>query len=229
MKTLNPLKVPFGTARWSPLRNVSFHQWEDAFAVEFEDGLSFLEPHHSIRKASRIAPDAIPASVELEPETRSGFFVHYDNGQIAEVSWAFIRELPPKKRTKTRPQTSPMKTSSCKLLAVIAALLLPLTAFAQVNSGSDGYDGALNPATNLVIDMADHPDGIYHYTSVNIPVDVTVSFIPNAGNKPVVWLVQGDCVISGIVQNSESLHMGLLEAKVVQVVGKEVSVEVMRP
>jgi hypothetical protein len=25
-----------------------------------------------------------------------GFFVHYDNGQTAEVSWAFIRELPPK-------------------------------------------------------------------------------------------------------------------------------------
>jgi len=28
---------------------------------------------------------------------RHGFFVHYDNGQTAEVSWAFIRELPPKK------------------------------------------------------------------------------------------------------------------------------------
>ena len=47
--------------------------------------------------------------------------------------------------------------------------------------------------------MADRPDGIYHYTSVNIPAGVTVSFIPNAGNKPVIWLVQGDCAISGIV------------------------------
>ncbi|MGH7937725.1 MAG: hypothetical protein ACREFG_04405 [Chthoniobacterales bacterium] len=97
MKTLNPLKVPFGTAKWSRLRNVSFHQWEDAFEVEFEDGLSFLEPHRSIRKANKITTGAIPASVELEPETRSGFFVHYDNGQTAEVSWAFIHELPPKK------------------------------------------------------------------------------------------------------------------------------------
>ena len=97
MKTVNPLKVPFGTAKWSLLRNVSFHQWEDAFEVEFEDGLSFLEPHRTIRKANKIAPDAIPMSVELEPETRSGFFVHYANGQTAEVSWAFIRELPPKK------------------------------------------------------------------------------------------------------------------------------------
>ena len=63
------------------------------------------------------------------------------------------------------------------------ALLLPFTGFAQVNSGSDGHDGALNPASNLVIDMADHPDGIYHYTSINIPAGVTVSFIPNAGNS----------------------------------------------
>ncbi|MEA3189397.1 MAG: hypothetical protein QOD99_3227 [Chthoniobacter sp.] len=96
MKMLNPLKVLFGTAKWSRLRNVSFHQWEDAFEVEFEDGLSFLEPHDTIRKANSITPKALPISVEVEPETRSGFFVHYDNGQTAEVSWSFIRELPPK-------------------------------------------------------------------------------------------------------------------------------------
>ena len=65
-----------------------------------------------------------------------------------------------------------MKTSHCKRLAVLAAILLPLAGFAQVNSGSDGHDGALNPTSNLVIDMADHPDGIYHYTSVNIPAGV---------------------------------------------------------
>jgi len=76
-----------------------------------------------------------------------------------------------------------MKTHT---LLLLVPLLLPLTGFAQVNSGSDGHDGALNPTSDLVIDMADHPDGIYHYTSVNIPAGVTVSFIPNAGNKPVV-------------------------------------------
>lgn len=78
-------------------------------------------------------------------------------------------------------------------------LILPLTSNAQVNSGSDGHDGALNPTANLVINMADHPDGIYHYTSVDIPGGVTVSFIPNASNTPVVWLVQGNCNISGTV------------------------------
>jgi hypothetical protein len=60
-------------------------------------------------------------------------------------------------------------------------------AHAQVNSGSDGHDGAFNPtATNTVVDMADRPDGIYHYTEVNIPAGVVVSSIPDANNSPVV-------------------------------------------
>ena len=98
MKTLNPLKVPFGKGKFSRLRNVRYLQWEDAFEVDFEDGLSFLEPHKTIRAANRIAAAAIVCSVEIEHELRSGFFVHYDNSQTAEVSWAFIRELPPKNR-----------------------------------------------------------------------------------------------------------------------------------
>ena len=96
MKVLNPLKVPFGKAKFSRVRNVAYRQWEDAFEVEFDDGLSFLEPHKSIRKANKISPGAVVESVEVEDELRHGFFVHYDNGQTAEVSWSFIRELPPK-------------------------------------------------------------------------------------------------------------------------------------
>ena len=97
MKVLNPLKAPFGKAKFSRLKNVNYRQWEDAFEVEFDDGLSFLEPHSTIRKTNRIAPKAVVESVELEEEFRHGFFVHYSNGQSAEVSWSFIRELPPKK------------------------------------------------------------------------------------------------------------------------------------
>lgn len=70
---------------------------------------------------------------------------------------------------------------------------------AQVNSGSDGHDGVLNPASNIVINMNDHPDGIYHYSSVNISNNVTVSFIPNANNTPVIWLVQSNCLIRGTI------------------------------
>jgi hypothetical protein len=97
MKALNPLKAPFGRAKFSRVRNVSYRQWEDAFEVEFDDGLSFLEPHASIRKANKISPKAVVSSVELEEKLRHGFFVHYDNGQVAEVSWSFIREQPPQK------------------------------------------------------------------------------------------------------------------------------------
>ena len=102
MKTLNPLKVPFGTAKGVALRGVRYVQWEDAFEVDFADGLTFLEPHTTIRKANKIANGAKPVRVELEEKFKHGFFVRYDNGQTAEVSWAFIRELPPKPGKKNR-------------------------------------------------------------------------------------------------------------------------------
>jgi len=95
VKTINPLKAPFGKARFSRIRNVVYRQWEDAFEVDFDDGLAFLEPHSTIREANGIDSSAIVHRVELDQELRSGFFVHYENGQIAEVSWSFIRELPP--------------------------------------------------------------------------------------------------------------------------------------
>ena len=97
MKVLNPLKARFGRAKFSRLKNAAYRQWEDAFEVEFDDGLAFLEPHATIRKANKIAPKAVVQRVELDNDLRHGFFVHYDNGQKAEVSWAFIRELPPRK------------------------------------------------------------------------------------------------------------------------------------
>ena len=84
------------------LTAVRYLAWEDAFEVDFEDGLTFLEPHSTIRKANRISPKAGIERVELDGECHEGFFVHYDNGQTAEVSWAFIRELPPEHNSKKR-------------------------------------------------------------------------------------------------------------------------------
>jgi len=97
MKVINPLKAPFGRGKFHPVKDARYRQWDDAFKVEFADGLSFLEPHKTIRKANRISSRATVVRVELDEELRHGFFVHYDNGQIAEVSWAFIREQPPSK------------------------------------------------------------------------------------------------------------------------------------
>ena len=79
------------------LTAVRYLAWEDAFEVDFEDGVTFLEPHSTIRKANKISPKAQVERVEIEDWCQSGFYVHYDNGQTAEVSWAFIRELPPRK------------------------------------------------------------------------------------------------------------------------------------
>src|SRR5207302_115035 len=63
MKTLNPLKVPFGTGKGVALRGVRYLQWEDAFEVDFIDGLTFLEPHATIRKANKISNGAKPVRV----------------------------------------------------------------------------------------------------------------------------------------------------------------------
>jgi hypothetical protein len=95
-----------------------------------------------------------------------------------------------------------------KILPAIAALALGLqTIQAQVNSGSNGSDGALDfsgisVTTNIVIDMHDHPTGICNYTYVNIPSNVTVTFVPNTGNTPVYWLVQSNIVVSGVINVS---------------------------
>src|ERR1039457_1133299 len=95
-----------------------------------------------------------------------------------------------------------VKLSSIIFCVTVLVAGLPARGRAQVNSGSNGSDGAFNPTTNIVINMADHPTGIYQYTSVNISNGVTVTFTPNANNTPVVWLVQGNVVIGGTVDVS---------------------------
>ena len=97
MKTNQNLKKPLGTAPMVDITHARYLAWEDAFDVEFEDGLSFLEPHSTIRKANHISARAKPVEVVLDTETCGGFEVRYDTGEVAEVSWAFIRELPPKR------------------------------------------------------------------------------------------------------------------------------------
>jgi hypothetical protein len=101
MKLLNNLKVPFGTAKMVGVTGAKYLAWEDAFEVDFEDGLTFLESHSTIRRANKVHDKAQPVRVELDEAPSIGFFVHYDNGQTAEVSWSFIRELPPKANSKS--------------------------------------------------------------------------------------------------------------------------------
>lgn len=100
MKIAVQLKKPFGKGAFSRVKHARYLGWEDAFDVEFEDGLCFLEPHSTIRKANRISTKAVPVQVEVDDELHSHFIVTYDTGEVAEVSWAFIRELPPKTARK---------------------------------------------------------------------------------------------------------------------------------
>src|SRR5207247_8649155 len=100
MKVVNPLKAPFGKAKFSRVKDVNYHQWEDAFAVEFDDGLCFLEPHKTIRKANKISAKAVVERVGLDEEQRDGFFAHYDTGEVAEVPWAVLRERSPQRNSR---------------------------------------------------------------------------------------------------------------------------------
>jgi len=101
MKTRVQLKKPYGKGTFARMKNVRYLGWQDAFDVEFEDGLCFLESHAALRKANRISSLAVPVGVEVDAELGSHFKVTYDTGEVAEVSWSFIRELPPKKGKKT--------------------------------------------------------------------------------------------------------------------------------
>src|SRR5258706_10061922 len=67
-------------------------------------------------------------------------------------------------------------------------------------SGSTGADGAFNPAVNTTVTLP--PSGIFNFTSVNIPVGVTVAFRRNTANTPVVILATGDVVIGGLLDVS---------------------------
>ena len=96
MKQAANLKRPYGKSSFSRIKHARFLGWEDAFDVEFDDGLCFLEPHAVVRKANRISTKAIPVRVEVDEELGSYFKVTYNTGEAAEVSWSFVRETPPK-------------------------------------------------------------------------------------------------------------------------------------
>jgi hypothetical protein len=62
------VKKPFGKAKYSPVKHARYLDWKDAFDVEFDDGLSFLEPHNAIKKANKISPGAVPVRVSCPEE-----------------------------------------------------------------------------------------------------------------------------------------------------------------
>lgn len=109
-----------------------------------------------------------------------------------------------------------MNLSRSLILASLSlAAAAPLLAGGVFNCGSSGADGALTyPASGspvtLTFDPADPTspafgkdadgDGIYHFTSITIPTNVTVKVrAPEVGWQPLHWLSTGDITINGIL------------------------------
>jgi hypothetical protein len=82
------------------------------------------------------------------------------------------------------------------LIAGLGAGLMPYSAMA-FDSGSTGADGAFSPAANTELQLP--PNGIFNFTTVNIPSGVTITFKKNATNTPVVILASGNVTVAGVI------------------------------
>jgi len=112
-------------------------------------------------------------------------------------------------------------TKFLAILVLAAASLIP-SASAQLNVPSDGSDGILNITNNAVIDLSQATTGVwtsnnaanagngiydntqwavvFKYSSINIGPNATnVTFLNHPTHAPVVWLVQSNVTINGIV------------------------------
>jgi len=85
------------------------------------------------------------------------------------------------------------------MFALLSALFVT-PAHAAFDSGSTGSDGPLAPTANVVLQIP--ANGIFNFTTVNIPTGVTVTFTKNASNTPVYMLATGDVNIIGTIDVS---------------------------
>ena len=109
-----------------------------------------------------------------------------------------------------------MKTTYLNFTSVLILLNCLLTPFLNAqdlpyDSGSNGADGPLEltESGTITIDMNEKPDGVWNYTSIYIGPEVTVTFIKNEANTPVVWLATEDVVIEGTVDVSGQFGIGV--------------------
>jgi hypothetical protein len=94
---------------------------------------------------------------------------------------------------------------------IVAGILLWAgagTGMAQTfNSGSTGADGAFNPTctpTPCTVQQALPASGVFNFTTINIPTNITVKFTKNQTNTPVTMLATGNVTINGIIDVSGS-------------------------
>lgn len=66
----------------------------------------------------------------------------------------------------------------------------------------DGTDWSFVVGRNYTFDMSQRPDGIWNFTTIDVPSHVDVYFKSNQNNSPVVWLATGNVQIDGRVHVS---------------------------
>lgn len=96
----------------------------------------------------------------------------------------------------------PTANRHTKLSTALLASVMTLSSSVALafDSGSTGADGAFSPTVNTQLALP--PDGIFNFTTVNIPTGVTVTFAKNATNTPVTILASGDVIIQGTIDVS---------------------------
>jgi hypothetical protein len=68
------------------------------------------------------------------------------------------------------------------------------------DSGSTGVDGAFAPSVDTELQLPE--DGIFNFTTIDIPKGVTITFAKNTRNTPVILLASGDVNIAGTIDVS---------------------------
>jgi len=96
-----------------------------------------------------------------------------------------------------------MKTGRALLVAGVAVLIAmgrpPVSVAAPVIS--DGSDGPFGPLGGIVT-LNLPSNGVFNFTTINIPAGVLVKFNRNVANTPVYFAATGDVVIDGVLDVS---------------------------
>jgi hypothetical protein len=92
----------------------------------------------------------------------------------------------------------------CRAFVPLAFIVFgPCAGTAQtLNSGSTGADGAFAPTTSVRLSVP--PDGVFNFTTIDIPAGVTVSFATRSGVRqpPISLLATGNVVVAGRIDVS---------------------------
>jgi hypothetical protein len=100
-----------------------------------------------------------------------------------------------------------MKTAKI-IFATVAIVLLSQrsqTYGAVFSSGSTGADGPLNVTNDIVLPLP--PNGIFNFTTINVPFGAALRFQRNELNTPVYLLASSNVTINGTIEVSGSVGL----------------------